>query len=54
MSKRTLDIGPALQLPLDAVTQTSGFLGKRGVGKTHGAAVLAEEMLVSDHLFGGK
>ena len=40
-----LDIGTGLSLPLDAVTQTFALVGKRGVGKTHGAAVLAEELL---------
>ncbi|MBI3545975.1 MAG: DUF87 domain-containing protein, partial [Gammaproteobacteria bacterium] len=32
-------------LPLDAVTQTFAIMAKRGVGKTHTASVLAEEML---------
>lgn len=45
MTAARLDVGPGLQLPLEAVTQTFGLVGKRGVGKTHGAAVLAEEML---------
>lgn len=34
-----------LQLPIDAVTQTFCILAKRGVGKTHTASVMAEEML---------
>lgn len=42
---RTLTIGSGLQLPLEFATQTSALLGKRGVGKTHGAVVLAEELL---------
>lgn len=45
MPVKALHIGPGFDLPLEAVTQTFGFLGKRGVGKTHGAAVIAEEML---------
>lgn len=40
-----LNIAPKLNLPPEAVTQTLGILGKRGVGKTHTASVLAEEML---------
>jgi hypothetical protein len=40
-----LHISNELQLPLDAVTQTTSILGKRGVGKTHAATVIAEEML---------
>jgi len=45
VSDRTLHIGAGLSLPLEAVTQTFGILGKRGVGKTHAASVIAEELL---------
>lgn len=45
MSAARLKIGDGINLPLDAVTQTFGILGKRGVGKTHAAGVLGEEML---------
>lgn len=34
-----------LQLPPDAVTQTFGFLGRKGSGKTHNAGKLVEELL---------
>lgn len=36
-----------LDLPIEAVTQTFAILAKRGVGKTHTASVMAEEMLKS-------
>src|SRR5919204_2305309 len=39
-----LRISPDLTVPADAVTQTFGVLAVRGAGKTHTAAVLAEEM----------
>lgn len=41
----SLTISPDLQLPLEAVTQTFGVLGKRGVGKTYTSNVLVEELL---------
>lgn len=41
---KTLQLGPKLALPLDAVTQTFGVLAVRGAGKSNLAAVLAEEM----------
>ncbi len=34
-----------IRLPVDAVTQTFGLIGKRGAGKTYGAMKLAEGML---------
>jgi putative protein kinase ArgK-like GTPase of G3E family len=34
-----------LELPEEAVTQTFGILGKRGVGKTYTVSVLGEELL---------
>ncbi|HEV2970628.1 MAG TPA: DUF87 domain-containing protein [Pirellulales bacterium] len=40
-----LRIADGLSLPPEAVTQTFAILAKRGVGKTHTATVLAEEML---------
>lgn len=42
---KTLKIAKNLTLPLDAVTNTFAIMAKRGVGKTHTASVLAEEML---------
>lgn len=44
MSGPHLQLG-ALHLPLDAVTQTFGLLGRKGSGKTNAAGVLAEAML---------
>src|SRR3954470_8275001 len=41
----SLKLGRNLELPLDAVTQTAAFLGRRGSGKTYGATKLAELML---------
>lgn len=41
----TLNVAPGLRLPLDAVTETFAFLAVRGVGKTHNASVMVEEML---------
>ena len=43
--KPAIALGPGFTLPDDAVTQTYGLLGKRGVGKTETAVVLAEELL---------
>jgi hypothetical protein len=40
-----LAIGEGLSLPVDAVTQTFGIIAVRGVGKTHTASVLVEEMI---------
>jgi len=45
VSAQHLEIGNGLRLPLSAVTQTTSILGKRGVGKTSLAVVLAEELL---------
>lgn len=42
---KTLNISKELKLPLNAVTQTFAIMAKRGVGKTHTASVMAEEML---------
>src|SRR5207253_5831651 len=48
MKKRYLELGPGLQLPLDAVTTTFGILAIRGAGKSNLAAVMAEEMFAAD------
>ena len=40
-----LTLGPGLELPLEAVTETFAILAKRGSGKTYTAKVLVEEML---------
>ena len=40
-----LRISDDLALPIDAVTQKFGFLGRTGSGKTYGANKLAEQML---------
>lgn len=40
-----LRIGSNLTLPAEAATQTFAILGKRGVGKTNTAVVMAEELL---------
>jgi uncharacterized protein len=45
VSKKPIALSPKLHLPVDAVTQTFGILGKRGSGKTTTASVLAEELL---------
>jgi DNA helicase HerA-like ATPase len=43
--KDALRISSTLALPVEAVTQTFGILGKRGAGKTNTAVVIAEEMI---------
>lgn len=45
MTKETLRISNNVSLPLDAVTETFAIMAMRGVGKTHTASVMAEEML---------
>ena len=40
-----LKIARGLVLPIDAVTQTFGMIGRRGSGKTNAAGVLVEELL---------
>jgi DNA helicase HerA-like ATPase len=40
-----LQISKELLLPIELVTSTQAILAKRGVGKTHTASVVAEEML---------
>jgi hypothetical protein len=42
---KPLQLSKELSLPIDAVTQTFAFLGRRGSGKTYGAGKLAELML---------
>lgn len=43
--KKILALAKGLSLPRDAVTQTFGFMAKRGAGKTYAAQKLAEEMI---------
>jgi uncharacterized protein len=43
--KTMLHMSTHLRLPLEAVTDTFAILAVRGVGKTHTASVMAEEML---------
>lgn len=43
--KKTLNISPTVQLPEDAITQKSAFLGRSGSGKTYAAGKMVEEML---------
>lgn len=43
----TLHLGPGLQLPLQAVTETFAILAKRGAGKTNTAVVFTEELLAA-------
>lgn len=43
--KRKLKLSPDLSFPVDAVTETFGFMARRGGGKTYCAQKLAEEML---------
>jgi len=40
-----LKLADNLEVPLSAVTQPFGFIGRRGSGKTHNAGVLVEQML---------
>jgi hypothetical protein len=42
---KKLHLARNLSLPLDAVTQTFAFMGRRGGGKTYAAGKLVEEML---------
>lgn len=41
----SLRLGPKLNLPLDAVTQTIAFLARKGAGKTYAAGKLVEQLL---------
>ena len=43
-----LRIAKGLSLPVEMVTQTAAILAKRGVGKTHTAVVITEELLTAD------
>jgi hypothetical protein len=45
MTSRTLKIGSGLELPLETATAALALVGQRGAGKTHGASVLAEELI---------
>lgn len=38
----TIQLGPQLKLPLEAVTEVFGFLGRRGQGKSYAAMKMAE------------
>ncbi len=40
-----LHIANRLFLPIDGVTETFAFLGRRGNGKTYAATLMAEQML---------
>lgn len=44
---RMLKLAPDLELPLDAVTQATAILARRGAGKTHTASVLVEEVVTA-------
>ena len=41
---RLLHVGPELELPADAITQSIALLAVRRAGKSNAAAVIAEEM----------
>lgn len=43
----SIELSATLQLPLDAVTQTFGFLARKGAGKTYAASKMAEGMLAA-------
>ncbi len=45
MTARPIHLADGLALPLDAVTQTFGMIGRKGAGKTYLATMLAEQML---------
>ena len=45
MQGSTIRLGKAVELPLDAATETFALLAKRGAGKTYAALKLAEGML---------
>lgn len=47
MTSQALHLGPGLDLPFDAVTETFAILAKRGSGKTYTAKVIVEEMLAA-------
>lgn len=44
-SSSKLRLGVGLNLPIDAITDTLGVVGKRGSGKTYAVGVLVEEIL---------
>ena len=44
---RLLRLGPKIDLPMQAVTETFGILAARGAGKSNTAAVMAEEMFAA-------
>lgn len=43
MTSRPIRISPDLLLPIEAVTEAIGFLGRRGSGKSYAAMVMAEQ-----------
>lgn len=43
--KHVLKISKEINLPIDAVTQTFAFIGRKGAGKTYLASMVAEQML---------
>lgn len=51
MVNMKLKIADDLTLPIEAVTETLGFLGRRGSGKSYAATKLAEEMHRADAQF---
>lgn len=42
---KQLNIAKKLKLPVDAVTQTFGFIGRKGSGKTNAAGVMVEQLI---------
>ena len=44
-NQRKLTIATDLKLPLEIITETVAFMGKKKSGKTYGASKLCEEML---------
>lgn len=47
MSKKTLDVSPTLQLPLEHITQRAALLAVSGAGKSNAARVMAEEFFTA-------
>lgn len=45
MTKNGLHVAPGVTWPIDAVTETFWWCGKRGSGKTHDCSVFVEELL---------
>lgn len=51
MTRKMLALAPELALPLKAVTEKLGFLGRTGSGKSYAAMKLAEEMYAAQAQF---